>query len=192
MKVLLIAIALAALAALLVIQLSETAEAPTNGVEVTNFPNPQNVAGSVEVTNFPNPQNVEGSVEVTNLPAVQEVTVTNEPLLVTSVPPGRLQLIGFTIATLRGNAGVFGMTLACQGEFPGSRFCRAVEINSTVTVPSSLTGEGWFMLTDNADSMGCAGFSAIASQGRTVDAMGRYSVDSCAIQHPVACCARVP
>jgi hypothetical protein len=33
----------------------------------------------VEVTNFPDPQNVTGAVEVVNLPAVQDVSVRNFP-----------------------------------------------------------------------------------------------------------------
>jgi len=60
------------------------ATTPTNGaatirpsqVEVTNFPNPQNVAGSVNVGNLPSIQNVAGSVTVGNFPATQGVTGT--------------------------------------------------------------------------------------------------------------------
>jgi hypothetical protein len=66
-------------------------------------------AKDVNVTNFPNPQNVAGSVEVSNLPAVQDVNVTNDTanpvevagaVEVTNLPaPGgaaRFQLVGFT------------------------------------------------------------------------------------------------
>jgi hypothetical protein len=49
------------------------AEPPTKTVEVTNFPNPQNVTGAVEVTNLPAVQNVTGIVEVTNLPSPKRV-----------------------------------------------------------------------------------------------------------------------
>jgi len=52
-------------------------------VLVTNFPNPQTVAGAVTVANLPAVQEVTGAVQVANLPAVQqvtgEVTISNLP-----------------------------------------------------------------------------------------------------------------
>ena len=52
---LLTVLALAAIAALLVSQFQATAASPTKAVEVSNFPDPQNVVGAVEVTNLPGP-----------------------------------------------------------------------------------------------------------------------------------------
>ena len=52
---LLTVLALAAVAALLASQLQATAASPTKAVEVSNFPDPQNVVGAVEVTNLPGP-----------------------------------------------------------------------------------------------------------------------------------------
>ena len=97
----------------------------------------------VEVTNFPNPQNVTGSVEITNLPNVQDVSVVNEPLLVTGEPPPRFQLVGFATATRLGDAGVLVFTLACQEEFLGSRMCSSIEVLETVDVPSLAGSFAW-------------------------------------------------
>ena len=41
-------------------------------VTVTNFPNPQNVAGTVNVGNLPGTQNVAGTVNVGNLPEASD------------------------------------------------------------------------------------------------------------------------
>ena len=51
---------------------------PVRLVEVTNFPNPQNVEGTVNVGNLPSTQQVAGTVSVGNLPAVQQVAGTVE------------------------------------------------------------------------------------------------------------------
>ncbi len=51
-------LALAVIVALLAGQLQATAASPTKAVEVSNFPDPQNVTGAVEVTNLPDVQDV--------------------------------------------------------------------------------------------------------------------------------------
>ena len=70
-------------------------------------------------------------VEVTNLPVVQDVSVTNEPLLVSLAPPVRMQLVGFTAATLMGDAGVFGFTRSCWKAGIGSAGIDGLTVNST-------------------------------------------------------------
>lgn len=51
------------------------AAAPVTTVAVSNFPNPQNVAGTVAVSNFPSTQ----AVTVGNFPSSQTVSVSNLP-----------------------------------------------------------------------------------------------------------------
>lgn len=168
----------------------------------------------VVVTNFPNPQNVAGAVEVTNLPAVQDVNVVNTP------PSGsaRFQLVGFTAAQFNGAQGVLGFTLACQQEFPRSRMCSSLEILETTTVPSGLVGDAWVRPSPEglggawSDVSGagpaspadltCRGWSLATPMtqpgGLVVDAAGRFSVGTyptgpyCDTPHSVACCALVP
>ena len=83
----------------------------------------------VRVTNFPDPQNVAGTVEISNLPTVQDVNVTTPvevigAVAVTNLPApagtSRFQLVGFSSTTVPG-IGFFTMTLACQQDFPDSR-----------------------------------------------------------------------
>ena len=56
-----------------------------------------------------------------------------EPMAVTeqcpASSPARFQLVGFTAATLPGNSGVFGFSVACQAEYPNSRFCAPLQIS---------------------------------------------------------------
>ena len=90
----------------------------------------------VEVINFPNPQNVAGSVEVTNLPAVQDVNIVGGG---TAPSSSRFQIVGFTTANYNGNlGGYFGATQKCQLEFPESRMCNPLEVKESTTLPGGL------------------------------------------------------
>jgi hypothetical protein len=157
-------------------------------VEVTNFPDPQNVTGAVEVTNLPDVQEVVGSVEVTNLPAASA--------------PARFQLVGFTNETFDGATGVLGFTLACQQEFPNSRFCTTEEVMSTVSVPVGLVGDAWvrpIFISVGVDASGasgtiaCNGWTQPSSRGMTVTPEGGFPSggDNCDVARPIACCAPV-
>jgi hypothetical protein len=172
---------------------------------------------AVAITNFPNPQNVAGSVAVTNLPAVQDVNVVNAP------PPAgaaaRVQLVGFTSATFPGTQGVLAFTLACQQEFANSRMCSSLEILETDAVPGGLAGEAWVRpslvvanapsgtvidasgVAATADRMTCDGWrgapqTGLIASGLVVDASGRFrvpglNIDECGIARSIACCAAV-
>ena len=163
---------------------------------------------SVEITNFPDPQNVIGQVEVTNLPIPPTV--------------GQFQLVGFTVATFTGDQGVFGFTRACQGEFSGSRMCTSVEVMRTVSPPALPAGSAAWVrpelvassgATSTVDASGiagtvhglsCWGWKSAHSDryGLTVDDDGRFSgatettMDTvsprCDVPKSVACCAPVP
>jgi hypothetical protein len=161
----------------------------------------------VEVTNFPDLQNVVGQVEVTNLPTPPTV--------------GWFQLVGFTVATFMGDQGVFGFTRACQGEFSGSRMCTSVEVMRTVSPPVLPAGSAaWVQpelvassgATSTVDASGITGaisglscwgwkFARSTMYGLTVDHNGRFSgatettADTvsprCDVPKSVACCAPV-
>jgi hypothetical protein len=174
----------------------------------------------VEVTNFPDPQSVAGSVEVTNLPVVQDVNVTNTPLTVVALPASRFELIGFTIATFTGDMGVLGFTLACQAEFGDeSRMCTSAEVVETLRVPTASADFSWVrpvfqpkaVATGSTNesqkaldisgrqtdlnplsNLSCRGWAGTTNlQGLAVDSQGRFTESSCDSPRSVACCALV-
>jgi hypothetical protein len=147
----------------------------------------------VTVTNFPVTQNVNGEVSVTNLPAVQQVggtvNIGNLP-----TPTARLQLVGFTLATFPGGTGVFGLTRACQVEFPGSRMCLLEEALTTVNIPDlSSSGNFWaWARMPGADTgNNCNGWNDVSGGaiGRAIGRQGQYGDYSCDHVFSVACCA---
>jgi hypothetical protein len=119
------------------------------------------------------------------------------------------QLVGFTEAQQPGNGRLFGLTRACQAEFPGSRVCSSVEVLETTEIPSGLEGNAWVRPTfvssiDRSvlDASGlvllggpasnCDQWKGTASTGVVVDADGTFHSGSqarCTDPHPVACCA---
>ncbi len=164
----------------------------------------------VEVTNFPNPQNVAGSVEVSNLPAVQDVNVVGGA---SGDCPAPFQLVGFTAATFTGGQGVLGFSRACQVEFLGSRMCTSTEVMETTTIPSGLTGEAWVRpsfspvasgvdrtaldasgVSNDFQLFSCRGWNAsdVSSFGLGVNATGGFRLLTCITPQAVACCAPLP
>ena len=105
--------ALAAVSALFAYSLAANAQ-PVKQVEVTDFPDPQNVVGFVEVTNFPAP-----------------------------ATPSRFQLVGFSSTPVTGGTGVLAMTAECQNNFSGSRMCTTLEVAETVVLPTVPVGFAW-------------------------------------------------
>ena len=163
----------------------------------------------VEVTNFPDPQNVTGTVEVLNLPAVQDVNIVNAPPAPAACS-SRFQLVGFTSATYTGDMGSYlGVTAKCQLEFPESRMCTYEEVVATTTISSSLTGEAWIHTPSGNDagvilaaniravnSQNCLAFTrdlVIGSyRGYSVSENGNLNLRDCFEILPIACCAPVP
>ena len=47
----------------------------------------------------------------------------------------KMQLVGFTTASVDSDVGIFGFTVACQAEFPASRMCSSRELMETVALP---------------------------------------------------------
>ncbi len=119
------------------------------------------------------------------------------------------RLVGFTEAQQPGNVRLFGLTQACQAEFPGSRVCASVEVLQTTAIPSGLEGNAWVRPTyvssidrSVVDASGlvllggppsnCDQWKGTASTGIVVDADGTFHSGSearCTDPHPVACCA---
>lgn len=130
-----------------------------------------------------------------------------------SVEVRTFQLVGFTSAALTGDSGLFGLTLACQAEFPGSRICTSREILETVEVPTGLSGDAWVqplvMAGRTREAVDVSGASAGSSMtcggvrpsptwsvgfgfgrfGLTVDSSGGFVVRECGTARSVACCA---
>lgn len=123
------------------------------------------------------------------------------------------QLVGLTIATLSGDAGVLAFTQACQKEFPATRFCTSEEIIRTTSVPAGLSGSAWVLFSPvgssgtgavfdasgqwgTGSSFTCAGWSDSGSisnpySGLTVAFGARYGAFSpqvCSEARRVACC----
>jgi hypothetical protein len=125
----------ALLATLFAVQASAQA---VKQVEVTNFPDPQNVSGSVTVANEPltvqsgvDPVEVSGQVAVTNLPAGESAET--------------FQLVGFTDLTFVGSSGMGTFTQSCQSTFgTTARMCTSPEVLDTVSwVVTPESGPGW-------------------------------------------------
>jgi hypothetical protein len=154
-------------------------------------PAPPTSTRLVTVTNFPDPQNVAGTVNVGNLPAVQQVEVVNFP------PPAgaaRFQLVGFTAAALSATSGVLGFTGACQAEFPESRMCTLQDILATVALPDLAIGtaSAWIDPGERAGPE-CEGWTRSSSGdfGLTLNKNGGYRREACDLVISVACCAPV-
>lgn len=163
----------------------------------------------IAVTNFPDPQNVAGTVSVDNLPAVQDVNVVSAP---SAAAP--YQFVGFSTNTFNGAQGIATYTLACQSTFDATaRMCKSAEVVDTLVWPAvSATTRGWVRPTfqptglsvtldvsgaaSNANgSLSCGGwsFDAPTNLGLAVLGDGRLGVaTTCDLVHPVACCAPVP
>ena len=162
----------------------------------------------VEVTNFPNPQEVVGAVEVSNLPAVQDVNI------VSSSRTGGFDFVGFTAQHVDAVSGFFTLRGVCQAEFgSSSRTCLASEILRGTAVPTGLIGDAWIHNDSGGGGPGlsCSSWSFVCPVGpvaanpkhSTMRADGSISQAFCTvplenlctttlIQKPVACCALVP
>ena len=88
----------------------------------------------VEVLNFPNPQNVAGSVEITNLPAVQDVNVVSGP---------SAAFLGFSSILLIGDHGFLHMNSLCVETFGAGAFMCPTTAFAMQPRPSGVSGEGW-------------------------------------------------
>jgi hypothetical protein len=118
-----------------------------------------------------------------------------------SLQQGRFQLVGFTSETYTGDQGVFGFTLACQAEFPDSRFCTVEDVVETTVIPENLpTDLAWINpdlvgggVVGRATAHDCGSWSLVTSaHGFTMDASGKFQSQSCWKLKSVACCALVP
>ncbi len=145
-------------------------------------------------------------------------------LVLFSTPSGAGELprglVGFSSATVQGDAGVFGMTAACQADFPTSRMCLTTEVIATQALPAlSSSDMGWVqpvLLTGNTgpEGAGTGGALVDAASGHAVPVSGTLSCQSwinaasgiglvvlsnggigtgaCDTAHQVACCAAQP
>ena len=133
----------------------------------------------------------------------------------------QFQLVGFSSSTLNGNEGVFGMTKACQDDFPESRMCTSEEVMNTVTIPTVNGNNAWVRpslqpiatgaggaavvgdisgrdtgISGGSDpgDLSCRGWTDNSFKGLTVNNTGGFSPQPCTARRPVACCSliRVP
>ena len=131
----------------------------------------------------------------------------------------QFQMVGFSSRTLNGNAGVFGMTAACQESFAASRMCTSEEVMNTVTIPDLNAQNAWVRPaikpigtgggaviadasgSDSADGnanslpgdLTCRGWTRTNNyNGLTVNDSGGFLPQSCSGSRPVACCSLIP
>jgi hypothetical protein len=117
--------------------------------------------------------------------------------------------VGFTEAEQPGNVRMFGLTRACQAEFPGSRVCSSQEVLQTTAIPNGLEGDAWVrpalvgtidrsvvdasgLVLLGGPASNCDQWTGKASTGIVVDGDGAFHSGSqarCSDPHPVACCA---
>jgi len=125
--IILSAVAIAAVWASTVEQFEPAQPSSSRLVTVTNFPNPQNVAGTVSVDNLPVVQTVSGVVEVSNLPMPD---------------PAHFRFVGVTTQTFPGGGSRAAMMQACNSEYPGSRMAFSDEYPTTVA-PPAIASDAW-------------------------------------------------
>ena len=201
-----VANSLYSMATLAVLFLAPFAALAKPQVEVTNFPDPQNVTGAVDVLNLPAVQDV----EVLNLPAVQDVNVLSAPAAACS----SFQFVGFSSGLLMGSGpiGVFSATDLCKVDFDTrARFCSSEEVLNTVSPPAVAGGPAWvrpvFMpygTSRSTDASGatagtprdlsCGGWRGAAPgippiRGLTATSSGVFNSEVCSVARPVACCS---
>ncbi len=122
------------------------------------------------------------------------------------------QLVGFTEAQHPGDVRLFGLTRACQAEFPGSRLCSSVEVMETAAIPDGLEGNAWVrpsfvsaidrsvldasgLVLLGGPPSNCDQWKASGSTGIIVDSNGNFSsgpAARCSQPRSVACCAPTP
>jgi len=117
--------------------------------------------------------------------------------------PRRISLVGFTTASIAGNAGALELTRTCEAEFAGSRVCWSADVYLDFHPPAiSNPGDfAWVLPTvigsaaspiDASGTQlpvpGCSTISAPSNIGLVVDGHGRYSQATCSETHRVACC----
>jgi hypothetical protein len=76
----------------------------SGSVEVTNFPNPQNV----NVENFPATQSISGAVSITNFPASQSITGNVGVTSLPSIPAGTNNIGSVNVANFPANQSISG------------------------------------------------------------------------------------
>ena len=134
--------------------------------------------------------------------------VFNTLVAVSSGPPARFLLVGFTRATFTGAlGGHFGVTQKCQFEFPRSRMCTLEGARSAREIRDELSGEAWVhTLSVSSERPGalfdavvidgsrnCGAWTTTAARGTTVGANGGPDPEqNCDQEYPIACCAPVP
>jgi len=113
-------------------------------------------------------------------------------------PNGPFKFVGFTTATVSGNAGVLEWTRACGAESSGTRACKSDEIVFSAAPPqiTNPDDQAWVipvLIAPNTDVSGFqnSGVCAVlgGAAGLTVDGHGRYNNAACTEAHRVACCA---
>jgi hypothetical protein len=122
------------------------------------------------------------------------------------------QLVGFSKAQHPGDVRLFGLTRACQAEFPGSRLCSSVEVMETTAIPDGLEGNAWVrpsfvsaidrsvldasgLVLLGGPPSNCDQWKGTVSTGIIVDSDGNFSsgrVARCSESRSVACCAPTP
>jgi hypothetical protein len=162
------------------------------------------------INELPRPEDDAPDVQFLTLPLEllgRELRFTRESLR-------RLQLVGFTTATINGLSGYFGGTRLCQAEFSGgSRMCTSSEVMFTIdlpTLPAPTAGQreiAWLHPAperlggsdsdySGAKAVACNGWSRRYAgalydelrQGLVVDTDGRFLEADCQELHRVACC----
>jgi len=117
-----------------------------------------------------------------------------------SSTPGVPALVGFTVATVQGYAGVLDLSRACHAEFAESRICSTAEVAATANPPAipNPSEFAWVLPTFVADGLDATGYGVprptcaivgAGALGLVVDGHGRFSHLFCSEEHRVACCA---
>jgi len=151
-------------------------------VTVTNFPNPQNVAGTVNVGNLPATQQVAGTVVAGNLPTDGDGNVR---VSLQNDSGAAFRFVGVTTATFPGNGSRLAMHQACNTEYANSRMAFSDEYIETID-PPTVTTSAWIevrpqLLLDATHLIDPAGNVVVRAEETTWNCWGWNSLSLAAI-----------
>ena len=86
------------------------------------------------------------------------------PFIATDATPKAFQMVGASTDEVTGDAGVFGMTIACQLDFPASRMCESEEAMGTVEVPTDIVSDAWVRPSWSANGLDSSGIARVPNE----------------------------
>lgn len=118
------------------------------------------------------------------------------PVAEAADPVGTARFLGYSLESVRGDAGLGELSAACHARFPQSRVCLEEEVFNAGPAEAAAE-EGWVLarglLTPGGSSCyhpRTGFFTETGGNGTVVTAEGNFARRACIETLPVACCGR--